>query len=72
MTKKLLFIGFFGVVMTSCSKEYTCECTVHDSNDQVVSTSSTTIKGTKSKATDECAQNESEQMGSNHTTCHLH
>ena len=54
--KKMLFLGSFAVLgLASCKKEYTCTCTGYIDGVAVPgSASSTTIKDTKSKATDAC------------------
>jgi len=57
--KKRLFL-FSGMVfilaigITSCKKDYSCTCTVKDSNGNLVATSSVSINDTKSKATSTC------------------
>jgi Ni/Co efflux regulator RcnB len=55
MKKLLLSIAAFALVattMTSCKKEYTCECTV--SGGGFSATASGTIKDTKKNAKEEC------------------
>ena len=55
----LLFAGvafMLALGLTSCKKDYTCECTYKDSAGTVVSTMTTsiTMHNTKSKAKDAC------------------
>jgi len=55
----LLFSGIsliIAIEVTSCKKDYTCECIVKDSSGAVVSTLSTsaTLHTTKKKAEDAC------------------
>jgi len=52
MKKALMIAAFAGLTMVSCKKEYTCECTATTAG--VSATASTTIKDTKSKATEAC------------------
>ncbi|MCC6370933.1 MAG: hypothetical protein IT236_08015 [Bacteroidia bacterium] len=55
MKKTILTVAVIaGFAMTSCKKDYTCECVTKD-NGTVVSTVSTTINTTKSKAKDACS-----------------
>ena len=50
--KKVFFIGmlFGGLALTSCKKDYTCECTETSGG----SSTSVTINDTKSNAEEEC------------------
>jgi hypothetical protein len=65
----IAFIIAIGV--TSCKKDYTCECTVKDSSGATVSTMSTsiTLHTTKKKAKDACTVS---VVGSGYTeTCEV-
>ncbi len=52
MKKVLLVAAFAAFVMTSCKKDYTCECCVSGSGTSICA--STTIKDTKKNAKDAC------------------
>ncbi len=70
--KKTMAIAALLVVaatFTSCKKEYSCECTTKDGS-TVVSTATTTIKDTKSKAEDACNGLEN-TVGTLTTTCEI-
>jgi hypothetical protein len=57
MKKILLLTAVVMLSMASCKKEYTCECTATVSGTGIPTTTtsaSSTIKDTKSKATDAC------------------
>ena len=71
--KKLLvaFTVVAAVALTSCKKEYTCECTVEDTSmPGSTITASVTIKDTKKKATDACEKDNS-TVGTIKTTCKI-
>lgn len=68
--KKLAFV--FGVsllLFASCSKDYTCKCTVTDSGVQVGTTSST-ITGKKKDVTAACNENDA-SVGTLVTDCEI-
>ncbi len=70
--KKVLLIAVACVAMTSCKKDYTCECTVTTAG--ISATASTTIRETKSKATTACeAGNSTTTVGglSSTSTCKI-
>lgn len=70
--KKLILIGLLGVMVTSCKKEYTCDCTFYWSNGNVGNTTSQKIKASKEDAENKCAQNEGNYVpGANYKVCHL-
>ena len=54
--KKVIFIsGLSLIFLASCSKDYTCECTVTDSSGTLgTTTSSTTLTGKKKDVTTAC------------------
>lgn len=54
--KKFLFVTVLILVLASCKKEYTCQCTI--GGDVVYST--TNIKDTKKNATEKCDEKDDE------------
>jgi hypothetical protein len=67
--KKILLIAAVGCfVMTSCKKDYTCECTF--SGNGISGSTSATIHETKSKATTACEAGSS-SLGGTTTTCKI-
>ena len=63
--KNLFILTVFALIaLTSCKKDYTCECTGYVDGEEVSgSSSSVTIKDTKSKAADACDEgDESEEL----------
>jgi hypothetical protein len=73
MKKVLLVAAIAAFAMSSCKKDYTCECTSKDSNGTVISTADGTVHTTKSKAKDACSQTASASSGGTSitTTCAL-
>ena len=68
--KKLAFVlGVTLFAMSSCSKDYTCKCTVTDSGVQVGTTSST-ITGKKKDVTAACDANDA-SAGTLTTNCEI-
>lgn len=68
--KKVLFLGAFAVLaLSSCKKDYTCECTVTSGGLSVTST--TTINDTKKNATTTCENGSSSVAGISTTTCKI-
>jgi hypothetical protein len=62
MKKALLIAAVAGFVMTSCKKDYTCECT--STVGTITSTASTTINGKKDDVKTACeAGNSSASVG---------
>ena len=57
MKKALLIAAVAGFVMTSCKKDYTCECTTTVGT--ITSTSSTTINGKKDDVKTACEKSNS-------------
>lgn len=57
MKKIALVLGVSMLVLSSCSKDYTCKCTVTNNGVQVGSTSST-ITGKKKDVTAACNAND--------------
>ena len=72
MKKLFIIVAVSGLVLSfsSCSKEYTCECSVTDSNGTVVSTTSFT-KEYDSKSDAEKSCNTTVQSGSQKTECKI-
>ena len=68
MKKILLIVAVASFVMTSCKKDYTCECTL--SGNGVSGTTSGTIHDTKSNATTACEAGNS-SFGGTTTTCKI-
>ena len=68
MKKILLIAAVAGFVMTSCKKDYTCECTTTGTGSTQVTTF--TITDTKSKATDAC-EGTGSVVGPLTTTCKI-
>jgi hypothetical protein len=57
--KNLFILTVFALIaLTSCKKDYTCECTVY-ANGVEIGSGSETIKDTKSKAADACDEGDS-------------
>jgi hypothetical protein len=52
--KKLILIGLLGVMVTSCEKEYMCECTTYWAGGADVTVNQLSMKGTKSEVIKEC------------------
>ena len=72
--KKLILIGLLGVMVTSCQKEYVCECTMYwGFSNTVGSVTQTSIKKSKSKALSQCKEKEVLQDNeySSYTKCNL-
>jgi hypothetical protein len=72
MKKLLLVAAVAAFTMTSCKKDYTCECTVTTGGISVVGT--TTVKDTKKKAKETCEKGttSSSVLGiSSTTTCKI-
>jgi hypothetical protein len=70
MKKLVLSIAALALVattMTSCKKEYTCECTF---SGVITGTASTTIKDTKKNATDAC-EADNVSSGGQTVTCKI-
>ena len=61
MKKLLLVAAVAGMALTSCKKDYTCECTTSTNVLGMTqsATASTTIKDTKSKAKEACEKGNS-------------
>jgi hypothetical protein len=67
--KKILAITALGVLsLTSCKKDYTCECTTTASG--LSATVTTTIKDTKKNAEDACSAKNATANGAT-TTCSI-
>lgn len=68
----ILAIVASGMLMSSCSRDYTCTCVrvQTDAGGAVISTnqSSNIINGTKGKATDECKEGERVETSGQFTT----
>ena len=62
MKKLLIVFGVALFTMASCSKDYTCKCTVTNNGVEVGSTSST-ITGKKKDATTACDANDASAGG---------
>jgi len=57
--KNLFILTVFALIaLTSCKKDYTCECTFTYDGEEIES-ESVTINNTKSKAADECDEGDS-------------
>lgn len=68
--KKLAFVfGVTLIVLSSCSKDYTCKCTVTDNGTQMGTTSST-ITGKKKDVTAACDANDA-SVGTLITNCEI-
>ena len=68
MKKILLIVAVAGLAMTSCKKDYTCECTTSGSGTSI--STSTTIHDTKSNATTACEAGSS-SVGGFAVTCKI-
>ncbi len=67
MKKNILSVLVFGaLVLVSCKKDYTCECTATDGTSTAIT--SVTITDSKKKATDTC-EGMSTSSGSFSRTC---
>ena len=69
MKKLMIVLGVALFTMASCSKDYTCKCTVTDAGVQVGTTSST-LTGKKKDVTAACDANDS-TVGSLSTNCEI-
>lgn len=70
--KKLILIGLLGVMITSCKKEYMCECESYFGDGNHAGTSQKVIKDSQKNALDKCADEEIDQVdGSFYRTCKL-
>ena len=73
MKKLLLVAAVAAFTMTSCKKDYTCECTTSVSILGVTTsaTASTTIKDTKKKAKETCEKGTVSNSAGSTTTCKI-
>jgi hypothetical protein len=69
MKKLMIVLGVALFTMASCSKDYTCKCTVTDAGVEVGSTSST-ITGKKKDVTAACDANDA-SGGTLSTNCEI-
>ena len=69
MKKLMIVLGVVLFTMASCSKDYTCKCTVTDAGVQV-GTTSTTITGKKKDVTAACDANDA-AVGTLSTNCEI-
>jgi hypothetical protein len=65
--RKLLFLSAVVVAigLTSCKKEYTCECVSTETVSGATTTSSVTIKGKKDEAKEDCEGGSGESSNAN-------
>ncbi|MCB0705832.1 MAG: hypothetical protein KDC34_11005 [Saprospiraceae bacterium] len=72
MKKARLFtlLALAALSFASCSKEYTCTCTIDDQYGGVI-TESTTITGTKSEAKSECDKGDLSLFGITFSDCEI-
>ncbi|WP_157977292.1 lipoprotein [Taibaiella helva] len=68
--KRILLVLVAGVVLSSCSKTYTCTCTSVLPDGTVTSVEPHSISGTKSGSEDKCKQFD-HVVGNITTTCQL-
>ena len=69
MKKLMIVLGVALFTMVSCSKYYTCKCTVTEAGVEIGSTSST-ITGKKSDVTAACDANDA-SVGTLSTNCEI-
>lgn len=69
MKKLMIVLGVALFTMASCSKDYTCKCTVTEGGVEVGSTSST-ITGKKKDVTTACDANDA-TVGTSYTNCEI-
>ena len=69
MKKLIIVLGVALFTMASCSKDYTCKCTVTDAGVEIGSTSST-ITGKKKDVTTACDANDA-TVGTLTTNCEI-
>jgi hypothetical protein len=69
MKKLMIVLGVALFTMVSCSKDYTCKCTVTEAGVEIGSTSST-ITGKKSDVTAACDYNDA-SVGTLSTNCEI-
>jgi hypothetical protein len=69
MKKLMIVLGVALFTMASCSKDYTCKCTVTDAGVEVGSTSST-LTGKKKDVTAACDANDA-SVGTLSTNCEI-
>ena len=69
MKKLMIVLGVALFTMASCSKDYTCKCTVTDAGVEVGSTSST-ITGKKKDVNAACDANDA-SVGTLSTNCEI-
>ncbi|MCF8269523.1 MAG: hypothetical protein K9I25_06090 [Crocinitomicaceae bacterium] len=69
MKKLMIVLGVALFTMASCSKDYTCKCTVTEAGVEIGSTSST-ITGKKKDVTAACDANDA-SVGTLSTNCEI-
>jgi hypothetical protein len=69
MKKLMIVLGVALFTMASCSKDYTCKCTVTDAGVEIGSTSST-LTGKKNDVTTACDANDA-TVGTLSTNCEI-
>lgn len=69
MKKLMIVLGVALFTMASCSKDYTCKCTVTEAGEEIGSTSST-ITGKKKDVTAACDANDA-SVGTLSTNCEI-
>lgn len=69
MKKLIIVLGVALFTMASCSKDYTCKCTVTEAGVEIGSTSST-ITGKKKDVTAACDANDA-SVGTLSTNCEI-